>query len=95
MPDVSGQDEATARATLVGAGFQVTSTPTSSDSVDVGKVIGTNPAAGTPLPRNTAVSLLVSTGPDLVTVPSTVGQTRAPPRRSCTTASGSGCRRPS
>jgi eukaryotic-like serine/threonine-protein kinase len=77
VPDVSGQDEGTARATLVGAGFQVTSTPTSSDSVDVGKVIGTNPAAGTPLPRNTAVSLLVSTGPDLVTVPSTVGQTRA------------------
>ena len=66
VPDVSGQDETTARATLVGAGFQVTSTPTSSDSVDVGKVIGTNPAAGTPLPRNTAVSLLVSTGPDLV-----------------------------
>ena len=77
VPDVSGQDEATARATLVGAGFQVTSTPTSSDSVDVGKVIGTDPAAGTPLPRDTAVSLLVSTGPDLVTVPSTVGQTRA------------------
>jgi eukaryotic-like serine/threonine-protein kinase len=77
VPDVSNQDEATARATLVGAGFQVASTPTASDSVPVGKVIGTDPAAGTPLPRNSAVTLLVSTGPDLVTVPNTVGQTRA------------------
>ncbi len=40
-------------------------------------MIGTDPAAGTPLPRNSAVKLLVSTGPDLVTVPNVVGQTRA------------------
>ena len=41
------------------------------------KVIGTDPPAGTPLPRGSAVKLLVSTGPSLVPVPSMVGQTRA------------------
>ena len=77
VPDVSGQDQAAAQAALAAAGFQVTPAPTASADVPVGNVIGTDPPAGTPLPRNTAVSLLVSTGPDLVTVPSTVGQTRA------------------
>ena len=77
VPDVSGQDQAAAQAALVAAGFQVTPAPTASSDVPVGKVIGTDPAAGTPLPRNSAVTLLVSTGPELVTVPNTVGQTRA------------------
>ena len=40
-------------------------------------MIGTNPPAGTPLPRGTAVTLLVSSGPSLVTVPSVVGLPQA------------------
>jgi beta-lactam-binding protein with PASTA domain len=77
VPDVSGQDPTAAQATLTAAGFQVTTSNAPSDSVPEGKVIGTDPVAGTPLPRNSAVTLLVSSGPDLVTVPNMVGQTRA------------------
>ena len=77
VPDVSTQDIATANTTLTALGFQVTVTPTASDTVPIGKVIGTDPAAGTPVPRGSAVKLLVSLGPTLVTVQSMVGQTRA------------------
>jgi serine/threonine-protein kinase len=77
VPDVTTQDPFAAAATLGQAGFQVTPVQTPSDTVPNGKVIGTDPPAGTPLPRGSAVQLLVSTGPSLVNIPSTVGMTRA------------------
>jgi serine/threonine-protein kinase len=77
VPDVSQQDPAAAGAILGAAGFQVTQVPTPSDDVPNGKVIGTDPPTGTPLPRNSAVKLLVSTGPALVAVPSVVNQPKA------------------
>jgi serine/threonine-protein kinase len=76
VPDVSNQDPTAAAATLGAAGFQVTGTrDTPSDTVPVGKVVGTDPAIGTPLQNGSAVTILVSSGPDLVDVQSTVGQT--------------------
>jgi beta-lactam-binding protein with PASTA domain/predicted Ser/Thr protein kinase len=77
VPDVSQQDPFAAAASLGGAGFQVTVVPTPSDTVPNGKVIGTDPAAGTPLKRGSGVKLLVSTGPAMVNVPNMVGRTRA------------------
>jgi len=77
VPDVTAQDPFAAAATLGTATFKVTVVPTPSDTVPNGKVIGTDPAAGTPLPRGSAVKLLVSTGPAVVAVPNLVGQTRA------------------
>ena len=77
VPDVTTQDPFAAAATLGRAGFQVTVTPTPSDTVPNGKVIGTDPPAGTPLTRGTSVKLLVSTGPSVVAVPNLVGQPRA------------------
>jgi beta-lactam-binding protein with PASTA domain len=77
VPDVTAQDPFAAAATLGAASFQVTPVQTPSDTVPNGKVIGTDPAAGTPLPRGSAVKLLVSSGPALVAVPSVVGQPRA------------------
>jgi serine/threonine-protein kinase len=77
VPDVTTQDPIAAGATLGAASFQVTVVQTPSDTVPTGKVIGTDPAAGTLLPRGSAVKLLVSTGPSLVTVPNVVGQPRA------------------
>ena len=77
VPDVSTQDPFAAAATLGTASFKVTVVPTPSDTVPNGKVIGTDPAAGTPLPRGSTVKLLVSTGPSVVAVPNVVGQTRA------------------
>ena len=39
-------------------------------------VIGTDPPAGTPTQKTAPIKLLVSTGPDLIEVPSVVGQTQ-------------------
>jgi serine/threonine-protein kinase len=77
VPNVSQQDPFAAAATLSAAGFQVSVVGTPSDTVREGSVIGTNPPAGTPLPRGTSVTLLVSSGPSLVTVPSVVGLPQA------------------
>jgi serine/threonine-protein kinase len=77
VPDVTTQDPLAAAITLSTAGFQVTPVNTPSDTVPAGKVIGTDPAAGTPLAKGTQVKLLVSTGPAAVPVPNMVGQTRA------------------
>jgi serine/threonine-protein kinase len=77
VPDVSSQDPIAAAATLGQAGFTVSNVDTPSDTVPKGQVVGTDPPAGTPLPKGSAVKLLVSSGPALVDVPSTVGQTRA------------------
>jgi serine/threonine-protein kinase len=39
-------------------------------------VIGTNPPAGTPLTKGSEVQLIISTGPDLPTMPNVVGVPR-------------------
>ncbi len=77
VPDVSGQEPYPAAIALSAGDFQVTVVQTPSDTVPAGTVIGTDPAAGTPLPRGSAVNLLVSSGPGLVDVPNVVGQTKA------------------
>jgi beta-lactam-binding protein with PASTA domain len=77
VPDVSTLDGFAALNTLNQAGFQVTVVPTPSDTVPKDKVIGTDPAAGTPLDRGAAVNLLISSGPNEVDVPNVVGQPRA------------------
>lgn len=77
VPDVTSQDPYAALLTLQQAGFQVTPTQVPNDTVPTGKVVGTDPGAGTPLARGTEVKLLVSSGPSQVNVPSTVGLPRA------------------
>jgi beta-lactam-binding protein with PASTA domain len=77
VPDVANQDSTAAAALLGQKGFQVQAVPTPSDTVPVNKVIGTDPAAGTPEPKGTTIRLLVSSGPDQVDVPNVVGQTKA------------------
>jgi serine/threonine-protein kinase len=74
IPDVVGQDVIPAASQIAAAGLQVDPTPREapSDTVPVGKVIGTDPAAGTPVARNTPVVIITSTGPDLVTIPNVV-----------------------
>jgi len=77
VPDVTGLDPAGALAALTQAGFQASQSTVSSETVPAGGVIGTEPTAGTPLAKGTAVKVLVSTGPSLVDVPNMVNQTRA------------------
>jgi beta-lactam-binding protein with PASTA domain/tRNA A-37 threonylcarbamoyl transferase component Bud32 len=76
VPDVTTQDPTAAAATLGAAGFQVTRADIANDTVPVGKVIGTDPGAGTPLPKGAGVTLQVSSGPDRTAMPSVVGAAR-------------------
>src|SRR4029079_10342247 len=77
VPDVTTQDPFAAAATLGAAGFQVTPATQPRDTVPNGKVIGTDPAIGTPLPKGSPVTLFVSSGPSLTPMPNVVGAPRA------------------
>ena len=77
VPDVVGRPVAEASNLLGQAGFTVSQTSEASSTVDEGRVIRTNPAEGTPTPKGTTVTVVVSTGPAEETVPSVEGLTEA------------------
>jgi beta-lactam-binding protein with PASTA domain/aminoglycoside phosphotransferase (APT) family kinase protein len=81
VPDVTNAPEDEAVRAVRDAGFSVDRSFASSGSVPEGRVIRTDPAAGTPLEAGSTVTLVISTGP-----PATTPQTTAPPRTSPTTA---------
>jgi beta-lactam-binding protein with PASTA domain/predicted Ser/Thr protein kinase len=86
VPDLAGQSPTAAAATLGQAGFQVGTTNVPSDTVPVGTVVGTDPPAGTPVPRGGTVTLLVSSGPALIDIPNVVGQLQAAAAQTLTDA---------
>jgi serine/threonine-protein kinase len=67
--EVVGKTFDEAAAILRSKGFAVTRVDVFSDAVDAGKVVGTDPAVGQPAPRGATVTVNVSKGPELVTVP--------------------------
>jgi eukaryotic-like serine/threonine-protein kinase len=74
VPDVSGKSSADATAALQAAGFTLSNSTSKSDpTIPSGKVIGTNPAAGSQAPSGSAVSLVVSSGPAQVAIPNVLG----------------------
>jgi serine/threonine-protein kinase len=73
VPDVRGIFFGAAQKALLGAGFTVKRVEQSSDTVDKGRVIGTDPSARVPIEKGTLVTVTVSTGPELVPVPNVVG----------------------
>ncbi len=76
IPDVKGMSEGQARTAIEKAGFTVSQTvDTPSAEVREGRVVGTDPT-GT-APKNSAISILISTGPEPVSVPQVEGQTEA------------------
>ena len=77
IPDVSGQDQVTAANTLGAKSLSTEPVYQASDSVDKDKVIGTNPPAGTSVPKNSKVQLIVSSGPEQVSVPNLYGRTQS------------------
>lgn len=80
IQDVSNMSLSEAKKTLEGQGLTVGDTTYSySDSVPKGQIIGTNPAAGTQVPKNSSVSIIVSKGQQvkMVEVPSLTGMTVA------------------
>ncbi len=76
VPDVTGTEQVAATQVLNRAGFTVEKVTEPSDAVEAGLVIRTEPPGGTPAPRGSTVRLVVSSGPDTVTVPDVVGMTQ-------------------
>ena len=74
VPDVAGKPEKRALKTLRDAGLRPKERQRSSGTVKRGLAIGTVPEAGAELERGKPITLLVSTGPKLVPVPSVIGQ---------------------
>ena len=77
IPDVSGLDQVEASNTLGAKSLSVERVLQPSDSVDSGKVIGTNPAAGQSVAKGSKIQLIVSSGKDQVTVPNLYGRTQS------------------
>jgi len=79
VPDVTNMIQAAAQSALASVGLTVgTITQSYSDTVAAGYVIGQSPAAGTSMESGSAVSLVISLGPEpvMVTVPDVVGMTK-------------------
>ena len=73
IPDVSGKSLSEAKKTLKDAGFKTNTVQQHSNHVKNGIVIGTDPPAQTKFERGQSVTIQVSSGPNLVKVPSVVG----------------------
>jgi serine/threonine-protein kinase len=75
VPDVTGRTQQEATQALVGAGLTVTVAPDRlhDDTVPDGSVVSQSPTSGA-VQRGTTVTLVLSKGPELVTVPQVVGR---------------------
>jgi eukaryotic-like serine/threonine-protein kinase len=73
VPDVTGQPAQQARRNLERKGFVVREDQRPSSTVRAGLATATEPPAGTEVERASRVTLVVSSGPRLVGVPSVVG----------------------
>lgn len=92
VPDVTGQDQATATQALQQAGYQVGSTTQQySNSIGAGKVISTDPPAGTHAKRDTVINLVVSLGPQptTTTAPTTTAPSTTAPSTTAPSSSTS------
>ncbi|HWV87198.1 MAG TPA: PASTA domain-containing protein [Capillimicrobium sp.] len=76
VPDVVGQPVRAAVRALEDAGFETRQRRESSDDVPRGRVISTTPEPGTPAEVGSRVTLVVSSGPEQVEVPTVVGLSR-------------------
>jgi serine/threonine-protein kinase len=79
VPDVANLTEGAASSQLQDAGFTTSTTTEASESVPKGRVIRTEPAAGTSRPKGSTITMVVSSGPQAkdVTVPLVTGLTEA------------------
>lgn len=76
IDDVSGKKEAEAKSILEAKGFKTTVEYQFSDTIETGKVIATNPVAGSLGKKDDMVKIFVSRGKEDVAVPSVVGQSK-------------------
>ncbi len=76
IPQVAGQTEAQARATLENAGLEVDVQRVTSEE-EAGRAVGTDPPEGSEVDEGDTVVLRVSEGPGLTTVPDVEGENEA------------------
>lgn len=77
IPDVKGRSREEASASITDEQLRVTFREDFSDSVPAGRVAGTTPGAGAQVERGATVTVLISKGPDLITVPNLSGASEA------------------
>ncbi len=77
VPDVVGDSKANAESALSDAGFKSKSSEEFSDSVDKGKVMRQSPQGGVSVEVGSTVTIVISKGRDLVTVPYVIGEQEA------------------
>lgn len=82
IPAVANKTVAQAQQLLGGVGFRSTTSDVFDDQVPTGLVVGTEPAAGTEIRKFQPVSLLVSKGPQLFSLPKLTGGTLAEAKNS-------------
>jgi serine/threonine-protein kinase len=75
VPDVAGATYDAAAAQLQAKRLTPVKKEDYSDTIEAGKVIGTDPAVGQLAPRDSEVAIIVSLGPPLVEVPNVTGVT--------------------
>ena len=73
VPDVVGMTAAEAESRLSQYGISVTRSEEYSSTVPSGSVISQSVGAGGSVPKNTTITIVVSKGPELVTVPDVTG----------------------
>jgi serine/threonine-protein kinase len=76
VPGTAGLDQQEAVAKVEEAGFRPQVTQVTSDSVEAGRVIHSDPGGGSTATRGSTVVLIVSKGPKLAKVPVLVGTQR-------------------
>jgi serine/threonine-protein kinase len=86
VPDVTGESQSAAAATLKNAGFSVASSGQTSTTVTPGNVISQNPAGGTSVPPGSTVTIVVAQAAPNVNVPGVTGQKEAAARSTLTAA---------
>ncbi len=78
VPNVVGMTQVAAQSTITAASLSVgTITTTNSSTVPAGSVIGQDPTGGTSVVQGSAVALVISLGPVMVTVPDVIGMIQA------------------
>lgn len=70
VPDVKGQSQGDATTALKKAGFTVKAASKPNSTVTKGTVYDQTPAGGTPAPKGSQITIMVSSGPEMVTIPS-------------------------
>jgi beta-lactam-binding protein with PASTA domain len=77
VPDVKGQSQSAATSALKKAGFTVKVSSKPNSTVTKGTVYDTDPASGTQVAKGSSVTILVSSGPEMVNVPDVKGMTQS------------------